>query len=157
MLSAFNNGDLHAYDALCSKYSAQLNAQPALVADERKLREKITIACLMELIFTCAALTTWLRPLHAHRCAPVHESKPREEIDIACLMGLIFTCAAPHPGCSRSWPFRHCMLQHAQPLQHERKLREEMVFACLTVPIFTCAAPHPGLRHCRCEDAHPAA
>ena len=56
MLSAFNNGDLHAYDALCSQYSAQLNAQPALVADERKGRVKITIACLMELIFTCAAL-----------------------------------------------------------------------------------------------------
>ena len=55
MLNAFNNGDLHAYDTLCSQYSAQLNAQPALVADERKLREKITIACLMELIFTYAS------------------------------------------------------------------------------------------------------
>ena len=52
MLDAFNHGDLHAYDALCSKYATELNAQPALVANERKLREKITIACLMGLIFT---------------------------------------------------------------------------------------------------------
>ena len=54
MLRAFNHGDLHAYDALCSKHAAALNAQPALVAHERKLREKITILCLMELIFKCA-------------------------------------------------------------------------------------------------------
>lgn len=52
MLSAFNHGDLHAYDALCVKHANALNAQPALVAHERKLREKITILCLMELIFT---------------------------------------------------------------------------------------------------------
>ncbi len=54
MLEAFNHGDLHEYDALCSKHAAALNAQPALVAHERKLREKITILCLMELIFKCA-------------------------------------------------------------------------------------------------------
>jgi len=54
MLNAFNHGDLHAYDALCTKYASELNAQPALVANERKLREKITIACLMELIFMYA-------------------------------------------------------------------------------------------------------
>ncbi len=53
MLEAFNHGDLHAYDALCSEHAAALNAQPALVAHERKLREKITILCLMELIFKC--------------------------------------------------------------------------------------------------------
>lgn len=55
MLEAFNHGDLHAYDALCSKHAAALNAQPALVAHERKLREKITILCLMELIFNLPA------------------------------------------------------------------------------------------------------
>ncbi len=31
-----------------------LNGQPALVEHERKLREKITILCLMNLIFKCA-------------------------------------------------------------------------------------------------------
>ena len=55
MLAAFNHGDLHAYDALCERHAAALNAQPALVEHERALREKITILCLMELIFKCAA------------------------------------------------------------------------------------------------------
>lgn len=49
-LQAFNVGDLTAYDLLCAKYAAQLNAQPALVAHERKLREKITLMCLLELV-----------------------------------------------------------------------------------------------------------
>ena len=56
MLRAFNHGDLHAYDALCLQHAHALNAQPALVAHERKLREKITILCLMELIFKCVLL-----------------------------------------------------------------------------------------------------
>lgn len=50
MLSAFNNGDMHAYDHLCSKHASALNAQPALVAHERELRQKITILCLTELV-----------------------------------------------------------------------------------------------------------
>lgn len=41
MLECFNHGDLHVYDALCSKHAAVLNAQPALVENERKLREKV--------------------------------------------------------------------------------------------------------------------
>ena len=63
MLEAFNHGDLHAYDALCSKHASALNAQPALVAHERKLREKITILCLMELIFKCALGLQWTWPV----------------------------------------------------------------------------------------------
>ena len=62
LLAAFNHGDLHAYDALCERHAAALNAQPALVAHERALREKITILCLMELIFKCAAPGLWLDP-----------------------------------------------------------------------------------------------
>lgn len=50
MLAAFNAGDLHAYDALCSKHAAVLNQQPDLVAHERQLREKVTISCLITLI-----------------------------------------------------------------------------------------------------------
>lgn len=53
MLKVFNAGDLHAYDALCDTHAAALNSQPELVAHERQLREKITILCLTELIFTC--------------------------------------------------------------------------------------------------------
>ena len=55
MLGVFNAGDLHGYDALCDTHAAALNSQPALVAHERQLREKITILCLMELISTCVA------------------------------------------------------------------------------------------------------
>lgn len=50
MLEVFNTGDLHAYDALCSKYASVLNGQPALVEHERRLREKVTISCLINQI-----------------------------------------------------------------------------------------------------------
>ena len=63
MLEAFNAGDLHAYDALCEKHADALNGQPALVEHERALREKITILCLTELIFTCAPVFTAQRLL----------------------------------------------------------------------------------------------
>jgi hypothetical protein len=43
MLEVFNTGDLHAYDALCSKYASVLNGQPALVEHERRLREKVCV------------------------------------------------------------------------------------------------------------------
>uniref|UniRef100_A0A7S0R011 PCI domain-containing protein n=1 Tax=Pyramimonas obovata TaxID=1411642 RepID=A0A7S0R011_9CHLO len=52
LLVAFNAGDLDKYDALCTTHAAALNAQPALVQNERRLREKITILCLMEIIFS---------------------------------------------------------------------------------------------------------
>uniref|UniRef100_A0A061RB77 26S proteasome regulatory subunit N9 n=1 Tax=Tetraselmis sp. GSL018 TaxID=582737 RepID=A0A061RB77_9CHLO len=54
-LECFNGGDLHKYDELCSTYASVLNAQPALVENERFLREKITIMSLLELIFTLPA------------------------------------------------------------------------------------------------------
>ena len=57
VLLAFEHGDLHKYDELCTTYAAQLNAQPALVQNERQLREKITILCLMELVFR--QVVTW--------------------------------------------------------------------------------------------------
>lgn len=50
LLVVFNHGDLHAYDALCTKHAALLNAQPALVENERRLREKVTISCLINQI-----------------------------------------------------------------------------------------------------------
>lgn len=52
LLVAFNSGDLDKYDSLCTTHAAALNAQPALVQNERRLREKITILCLMEIIFS---------------------------------------------------------------------------------------------------------
>jgi len=55
LLAVFNAGDLSAYDAFCSKNAAVLNAQPALVAAERLLREKITIVALTEIVFALPA------------------------------------------------------------------------------------------------------
>lgn len=51
MLECFDAGNLHLYDELCQKHAGALNAQPALVQNERKLREKITILSLMDLVF----------------------------------------------------------------------------------------------------------
>ncbi|GIL82247.1 hypothetical protein Vretimale_7223 [Volvox reticuliferus] len=55
LLVCFNNGDMHLYDRLCERFAAQLNAQPALVAHERRLREKITLMCLLDLISSTPA------------------------------------------------------------------------------------------------------
>ena len=55
MVQVFNDGDLNAYDLLCERYAEQLNAQPALVAHERKLREKITILAFLRIVFELPA------------------------------------------------------------------------------------------------------
>lgn len=55
LLTIFNAGDLAAYDSFCVKHAAVLNAQPALVAAERLLREKITIVALTEIVFALPA------------------------------------------------------------------------------------------------------
>lgn len=55
MLECFHNGDLHKYDELCSKHKSVLNSQPALTENVHQLRQKITILCLMELIFSLPA------------------------------------------------------------------------------------------------------
>ncbi|XP_074587903.1 26S proteasome non-ATPase regulatory subunit 13 homolog B-like [Curcuma longa] len=52
ILQAFNSGNLIRYQELCKIHSAALNAQPALVENERMLLEKINILCLMEIIFS---------------------------------------------------------------------------------------------------------
>jgi len=52
ILEAFNSGDLVRYQELCHVHSTSLNAQPALVENEKKLLEKINILCLMEIIFS---------------------------------------------------------------------------------------------------------
>ncbi|CAL9201500.1 unnamed protein product [Musa hybrid cultivar] len=52
ILQAFNVGHLIRYQELCRIHNAALNAQPALVENEKKLLEKINILCLMEIIFS---------------------------------------------------------------------------------------------------------
>lgn len=55
MLHVFNDGDLHKYDDICLQYSSQLNAQPELVKHERRLREKITLMSLIEMVSSLPA------------------------------------------------------------------------------------------------------
>lgn len=55
MLECFHQGDMSQYDRLCTAYAKVLNAQPALVAHERKLREKITVMCLMTYVSSLPA------------------------------------------------------------------------------------------------------
>ncbi|KAK1273248.1 hypothetical protein QJS04_geneDACA012185 [Acorus gramineus] len=52
ILQAFNTGDLVRYQELCHVHRAALTAQPALVANAKKLLEKINILSLMEIIFS---------------------------------------------------------------------------------------------------------
>ena len=56
LLDTFHRGDMAGYDALCQKHADVLNAMPSLVEHERLLKEKITIMCLLELIFRCSNL-----------------------------------------------------------------------------------------------------
>lgn len=55
MLGCFHQGDIDAYDSLCKANAQVLNSQPALVANERKLREKITVLCLMAFVSSLPA------------------------------------------------------------------------------------------------------
>ena len=55
LLTCFSDGDMARFGELCSKYGAQMNSQPALVAAERGLKQKITIMCLVALVSACAS------------------------------------------------------------------------------------------------------
>lgn len=54
LLVAFHKGSLAEYDAVCQRASKDMSQQPALVASEEFLRQKITLLALMELAFTRA-------------------------------------------------------------------------------------------------------
>jgi 26S proteasome regulatory subunit N9 len=54
LLVAFHKGSLVEYDAVCKRASKKMAEQPALVASEEFLRQKITLLALMELAFTRA-------------------------------------------------------------------------------------------------------
>lgn len=76
VLAAFNAGDLHRYDALCARHAAALNSQPALVENQRALREKITILALTELIFKWASTRLHARQVSATSAATQWASSP---------------------------------------------------------------------------------
>jgi 26S proteasome regulatory subunit N9 len=51
LLRAFNAGDIQKYDALVAQYERQLSSQPLLLESSELLKEKISILCLIELVF----------------------------------------------------------------------------------------------------------
>eukprot|EP00889_Picochlorum_renovo_P008115 jgi/Picre1/35145/NNA_002607.t1 len=55
LLECFHQGDIERYDTLCTVHASVLNGQPALVANERKLREKITVLCLVSYVSSLPA------------------------------------------------------------------------------------------------------
>lgn len=87
LLTAFHNGNMHAYDALCVKYATQLNGQPALVQNERRLREKITIMCLMELVSSLPA---------EDRCIPLQAIAERTKLSIDGVEFLLMKALSLH-------------------------------------------------------------
>ena len=52
LLKCFNKGDMHAYDMVCERYKDALNGQPELVKKAQSLRNKITLLCLVEFLFS---------------------------------------------------------------------------------------------------------
>lgn len=68
LLEAFSRGDLELFDSVCNKASAKMNAQPALVAHEEFLKQKITILALLELAFSRS----------------LEHSIPFRDVEIAC-------------------------------------------------------------------------
>lgn len=86
MLECFHAGDLHRYDELCTKHKSVLNNQPALTENVHQLRQKITILCLMELIFRC-------KP---HKKLPAFACQlSAVPADPSCCLAYEFACAKP--------------------------------------------------------------
>jgi len=56
LLHAFNKGDIHTYEQLVAQYEQQLAGQPILVQHVDRMKEKISILCLIELIFARQAV-----------------------------------------------------------------------------------------------------
>ncbi|WZN66798.1 regulatory subunit of 26S proteasome [Chloropicon roscoffensis] len=52
LLKCFNKGDMQAYDMVCDRYSSALNRQPEMVKKADALRNKITLLCLVEYLFS---------------------------------------------------------------------------------------------------------
>jgi len=51
LLRAFNSGDIGAYEALIGRFGSELEKEPLLVVKTDLLKEKISILCLIEMVF----------------------------------------------------------------------------------------------------------
>lgn len=89
ILLCFSDGDMPRFDSLCSKYAAQMNSQPALVATQRGLKQKITIMCLVALVSACVP------PVN---CAAVVYHSHKSLICQGCHLGL--PCSVDRKKCN---------------------------------------------------------
>jgi 26S proteasome regulatory subunit N9 len=84
MLHAFNAGDIHAFETVSKVHGAAIQAEQALVANSQRLREKIRIFALMQLV----------REMPAHsRTLPFADiatrtSLPEEEVELLLMRSL---------------------------------------------------------------------
>lgn len=67
LLHCFSDGDLNRFSKLCVDRAPQMNSQPALVQNQAKLKEKITIMSFVALVSSCdseslPALMMWFLP-----------------------------------------------------------------------------------------------
>ncbi|KAK4789113.1 hypothetical protein SAY86_020432 [Trapa natans] len=87
LLQAFSAGDLVHYQELCHMHNTDLNAQPGLVENEKKLLEKINILCLMEIIFSRAA---------ENRTIPLYNIAERTKLSIEDVEHLLMKSLSAH-------------------------------------------------------------
>jgi len=87
LLECFHSGNIHRYDELCKIHSKVLNSQPALVAHERRLREKVTVLSLLELVNSLPA---------EHRSIPLSEIAERTKLPLDGVEFLLMKALALH-------------------------------------------------------------
>ncbi|KAF6157761.1 hypothetical protein GIB67_021940 [Kingdonia uniflora] len=87
ILQTFNGGDLVRYQELIHAHRASLNAQPALVENEKKLLEKIRVLSLMEIIFS--------RPSE-DRTIPLNLIEDRTKLSVEDVEYLLVKCLSAH-------------------------------------------------------------
>merc|ERR1711977_236140 len=86
LLKCFNKGDMHAYDMICERYADALNGQPELVKKAEGLRNKITLLCLVEYLFS---LPPEKRLVPLDEIASRAKLASREEAEVVIMKGVI--------------------------------------------------------------------
>mmetsp|Transcript_41439 Transcript_41439/g.84728 ORF Transcript_41439/g.84728 Transcript_41439/m.84728 type:complete len:398 (+) Transcript_41439:21-1214(+) len=84
MLTAFNTGDIKAFEEVSTANAAAINEQPALVGNTQSLREKIRIFALMEHFRDMAADSRTV----AFSSIATRTSLPEEEVELLLMKSL---------------------------------------------------------------------
>ena len=84
MLHAFNNGGIQAFEEVSKTHGAAIQAEPALVANSQRLREKIRIFALMQLVRDMPAHSRTL----SFADIAAHTALPEDEVELLLMRGL---------------------------------------------------------------------